>query len=109
MGINDTSGIKLRVLLSKQAVEFNNFVKESRHLIKQTFARPANERSIMKNIPITMLDDFKLVFGNAYRFAYRGSSKAGYTRPQSFIHKDMADTFAVYYLPGTRDGKNNTL
>ena len=82
MGINDTSGIKLRVLLSKQAVEFNNFVKESRHLFKQTFASPANERSIMKNIPITMLDDFKLVFGNAYRFAYRGSSKAGYTRPQ---------------------------
>ena len=109
MGINDTSGIKLRVLLSKQAVEFNNFIKESRHLFKQTFASPASERSIMKNIPISMLDDFKLVFGNAYRFAYRGSSKAGYTRPQSFIHKDMADTFAVYYLPGTRDGKNNTL
>jgi len=109
MGINDTSGIKLRVLLSKQAVEFNNFVKESRHLFKQTFASPASERSIMKNIPISMLDDFKLVFGNAYRFAYRGSSKAGYTRPQSFIHKDMADTFAVYYLPGTRDRKNNTL
>jgi hypothetical protein len=109
MGINDTSGIKLRVLLSKQAVEFNNFIKESRHLFKQTFASPASERSIMKNIPISMLDDFKLVFGNAYRFAYRGSSKAGYTRPQSFIHKDMADTFAVYYLPGTRDRKNNTL
>ena len=109
MLFKDSPELKLRIMLAKQAVEYNNFIKEARHLFKQSFASPASERSIMKNIPISMLDDFKQVFGNAYRFAYRGSSKAGYTRPQSFIHKEMADSFAVYYLPGTKDGKNNIL
>jgi hypothetical protein len=30
------------------------------------------------------------------RYRYRGKSKPGYARPQSFCHMNFADTFAVY-------------
>jgi len=31
------------------------------------------------------------------RIKYRGTSKPGYRRPQSYCHKFAADTFAIYY------------
>jgi hypothetical protein len=34
-----------------------------------------NERATFKNIPISLLDEFKLVFGSKYRIRYRGPRK----------------------------------
>ena len=96
MLFKDSPELKLRILLSKQSVEMTNFIKEAQMLFKKSFASPSEERSMLKNIPISMLDDFKLVFGTGFRIKFRGSSKAGYVRPQAFIHKEFADSFAVY-------------
>jgi hypothetical protein len=55
---------------------------------------------IAYNIPIKYLKYFKEISASKnamnVRHRYRGKSKPGYDRPQSFIHMDMADTFAVY-------------
>ena len=56
---------------------------------------------IAAGIPIKYLKYFKLVSkhkdAKKIRYRYRGKSKPGYARPQSFCHMNMADTFAIYY------------
>ena len=53
------------------------------------------------NIPIKYLPYFKEVSASRkakkLRYRYRGKSKPGYQRPQSFCHLYGADTFSVYY------------
>ncbi len=56
---------------------------------------------IASNIPIKYLKYFKEVSASRrakkVRYRYRGISKPGYKRPQSFCHMNMADNFSVYY------------
>ncbi len=56
---------------------------------------------ISANIPIKYLSYFKEVSASRrakkIRYRYRGVSKPGYSRPQSFCHMDYADTFSIYY------------
>jgi len=55
---------------------------------------------IAANIPIKYLSYFKEVSASRkakkVRYRYRGVSKPGYARPQSFCHMNFADTFSVY-------------
>ena len=55
---------------------------------------------IAANIPIKYLSYFKEVSASRraknVRYRYRGKSKPGYQRPQSFCHMHGADTFSVY-------------
>ncbi len=60
------------------------------------YASPYEEQSIFKGIPIKYLETFKAVFGKGYLIKYRGKSKGEYVRPQAYMHKQYADTFAVY-------------
>ena len=67
------------------------------------YISPDYENSIYKGIPIQHRHNpvvEKFLKGGKYRIKYRGTSKPGYTRPQSFIRKEYADTFAIY----PRDG-----
>ena len=56
---------------------------------------------IAANIPIKYLSYFKEVSASKrakkLRYRYRGKSKPGYQRPQSFCHMHGADTFSVYH------------
>tara|TARA_B100000902_G_C27181938_1_gene849385 strand:- start:56 stop:337 length:282 start_codon:yes stop_codon:yes gene_type:complete len=55
---------------------------------------------IASNIPIKYLPYFKEVSASRrakkLRYRYRGVSKPGYQRPQSFCHLHGADTFSIY-------------
>ncbi len=69
-------------------------------LIKYMTSNPADV-CIAANIPIKYLPYFKEVSASRrakrIRYRYRGKSKPGYKRPQSFCHMNYADTFAIYY------------
>jgi len=56
---------------------------------------------ISANIPIKYLPYFKEISASRrakkIRYRYRGKSKPGYARPQSFCHMHGADTFSIYY------------
>ena len=69
-------------------------------LIKYMTSNPADV-CIAANIPIKYLPYFKEVSASRrakrIRYRYRGTSKPGYKRPQSFCHMNHADTFAIYY------------
>ena len=69
-------------------------------LIKYMTSNPADV-CIAANIPIKYLPYFKEVSASRrakrIRYRYRGTSKPGYKRPQSFCHMNYADTFAIYY------------
>ena len=59
------------------------------------------ERSVAKGVPIKYLKLFQEVFVAAkgrslYVYRFRGKSKPGYRRGQSYIPKHFADTFAAY-------------
>ena len=70
-------------------------------LIKHLVSRQDyNGSCIASGIPIKYLKYFKEVSAHKnamnVRYRYRGKSKPGYVRPQSFCHMNFADTFAVY-------------
>jgi len=69
-------------------------------LLKYLTSNPADV-CIAANIPIKYLPYFKEVSASSrakkIRYRYRGTSKPGYKRPQSFCHMNYADTFAIYY------------
>ena len=69
-------------------------------LIKYLTDPFGDEVSIAKNIPMKYLSYFKEVSAShrakPVRYRYRGESKPGYARPQSFCHMNGADTFSVY-------------
>lgn len=57
-----------------------------------------NELSLAKGIPMAWL---KLLYlyskrVSPLRFRYRGKSKPNYRRPSAFVHKEFADSFAIY-------------
>lgn len=79
------------------------------------YASPANERSLAKGIPIKLLKWVQHEIANEtyptkVRYMFRGHSGGWrynedldsyewYKRPQSFCHKGMASTFAIYERP----------
>jgi hypothetical protein len=65
------------------------------------YESPDNETSLAKGIPIKLLSwvqgEFKHPSRRKVRYVFRGVSIPGsYRRPQSWCHKAMADTFAIY-------------
>ena len=67
------------------------------------YLSPENETSVFKGIPISMRDSDEvrnLMMTRKFSVKYRGTSKYcgkdSYIRPQSYCHKDYADTFAIY-------------
>ena len=59
------------------------------------------ERLVAKGVPIKYLKLFQEIFVAAkgrslYVYRFRGKSKPRYPRHPSYVHRDMADTFAVY-------------
>ena len=68
-----------------------------KHLVPSSYTGTC----IASNIPIKYLKYFKEVSASRrakrVRYRYRGKSKPGYKRPQSFCHMNHADTFAIYY------------
>jgi len=68
-----------------------------KHLVPSSYTGTC----IASNIPIKYLKYFKEVSASRrakrVRYRYRGTSKPGYKRPQSFCHMNYADTFSVYY------------
>ena len=69
------------------------------------YISPENESSTFKGIPISMRhsDEVRnLMMTRKFSVKYRGTSKfsnmgtENYIRPQSYCHKEYADTFAIY-------------
>ena len=65
------------------------------------YESPDNETSLAKGIPIKLLSwvqgEFKHPSRRKVRYVFRGVSIPGlYKRPQSFCHKGMAESFAIY-------------
>ncbi len=65
------------------------------------YKSPDNETSLAKGIPIKLLPWFQGEFSSPsrikVRYIFRGVSIPGvYKRPQSWCHKAMVDTFAIY-------------
>jgi|TARA_B110000438_G_scaffold111508_1_gene109402 hypothetical protein len=67
------------------------------------YISPENETSVFKGIPIALRhsDEVRnLMMTRKFSVKYRGQSKnCGYLiyiRPQSYCHKQFADTFAIY-------------
>lgn len=65
----------------------------------ELYPSPEDENSFAKKIPNT---DYNNIIINQLskiipiRKRYRGNSKPGYRRPVAFVHKEMADTIALY-------------
>ena len=69
------------------------------------YLSPENESSTFKGIPISLRysDEVRnLMMTRKFSVKYRGTSKfcnmgtENYIRPQSYCHKEYADTFAIY-------------
>ena len=65
------------------------------------YESPDNETSLANGIPIKLLSwvqgEFNAPSRRKVRYVFRGVSIPGmYKRPQSYCHKDTADTFAIY-------------
>ena len=60
---------------------------------------PDYESGLYKGIPMKYRKHPKIqaiLMTRLFTVRYRGTSKVGYDRPKDFIHKDYADTFAIY-------------
>ncbi len=67
------------------------------------YKSPKNESSLFKGIPIEERQNPKvreLMKTRFFSVKYRGKSKPNYQRDQSYIHKEFADTFAIYPYSG---------
>ena len=64
----------------------------------ESFRSPSSHESMFKGIPMILYRKVtRLLPMKDRRIRFRGKSKPGYVRPAMFVHKDFADTFAVYY------------
>ena len=64
----------------------------------ESFRSPGYETSEFKGIPMVLYRKVtRLLPMKDRRIRFRGKSKPGYVRPAMFVHKDFADTFAVYF------------
>ena len=79
-----------------QLALFHGAALNARDIFIKRYKSPYKEQSIFKSIPIKYLETFKALFGKGYLIKYRGKSKGEYIRPQAYMHKQYADTFAVY-------------
>ena len=53
---------------------------------------------MFKGIPMSLYEKVtRLLPMKDRRIRFRGKSKPGYVRPAMYVHKDFADTFAVYF------------
>lgn len=60
---------------------------------------PDYESGLYKGIPMKYRNHpvvQEILKTRLFTVRYRGTSKGGYDRPRDFIHKDYADTFAIY-------------
>ena len=67
------------------------------------YKSPKNEASLFKGIPISERQNpvvRELMKTRLFSVKYRGKSKPNYQRDQSYIHKEFADTFAIYPYSG---------
>ena len=64
----------------------------------EKYRSPESHESMFKGIPMLLYRKVtRLLPMKDRRIRFRGKSKPGYVRPAMFVHKDFADTFAVYY------------
>ena len=76
---------------------YADYNKETIALL-ESFRSPKSHTSEFKGIPMTLYGEVTRVLPmKDRRIRFRGKSKPGYIRPAMFVHKDFADTFAVYY------------
>ena len=76
---------------------YADYNKEDRALL-ESFRSPSSHKSMFKGIPISLYREVtRLLPMKNRRIKFRGPSTATYTRPQSHMIKEFADTFAVYY------------
>ena len=69
----------------------------------EKYKSPTNESSLFKGIPISERQNpviRELMKTRLFSVKYRGVSKPNYSRPQSYINKEFADTFAIYPYSG---------
>ncbi len=76
---------------------YADYNKENITLL-ESFRSPNSETSMFKGIPMALFEKVTRLLPNKdRRIRYRGSSTPSYKRPQSYMIKEFADTFAVYY------------
>ena len=64
----------------------------------ESFRSPSSHESMFKGIPMVLYRKVtRLLPMKDRRIRFRGRSKPGYLRPAMYVHKDFADTFAVYF------------
>ena len=68
----------------------------------ESFRSPNSHESMFKGIPMVLYRKVtRLLPMKDRRIRFRGRSKPGYLRPAMYVHKDFADTFAIYYNNNT--------
>jgi len=68
-------------------------------MLLDKYLSPDNENSVFKGIPISLRqsDEVRnIMMTRDFSVKYRGKSKNGYVRNQSYCLKDHAETFAIY-------------
>tara|TARA_B100000953_G_scaffold234780_1_gene196195 strand:+ start:143 stop:427 length:285 start_codon:yes stop_codon:yes gene_type:complete len=76
---------------------YADYNKEDKKLLGK-YISPNSENSTFKGIPMSLYGKVtSLLPMKDRRIKFRGPSTATYTRPQSHMIKEFADTFAVYY------------
>lgn len=76
---------------------YADYNKEDKKLLGK-YISPNFENSTFKGIPMSLFEKvMRLLPMKNRRIKFRGPSTATYTRPQSHMIKEFANTFAVYY------------
>ena len=76
---------------------YADYNKETIALL-ESFRSPSSHESMFKGIPMVLYRKVtRLLPITDRRIRFRGKSKPGYVRPAMYVHKDFADTFAVYF------------
>ena len=76
---------------------YADYNEENKKLLRK-YISPNSEYSTFKGIPMSLFEKvLRLLPNKDRRIRYRGSSTPSYKRPQSYMIKEFADTFAVYY------------
>jgi len=77
---------------------FAMYNPDEQELLNKYLTTNKYECSSFKGIPISLYDQFtKMLPSKKRRIRFRGRSRYGYTRPRDFVHKEFAETFAIYY------------
>jgi hypothetical protein len=77
---------------------FACYSAEEQDLLNRYLTTNEYECSSFKGIPIALYKRItKLLPNKKRRIRFRGKSRNGYNRPRDYVHKDFAETFAIYY------------